>query len=292
MLEQTAKPVALAAKHDVSAYTDQAVQLGLHLIGALLMLLIGMSVARRLADFAQRALGRAHFDATLSGFLRNLVYGLLIALLVVTALGVLGVPSAPMVAALGTAGLAIGLALQGSLSNLAWGVLLAVFRPFRVGDYVTAGGAEGTVESLNLMHTLLLMPDGREAIVPNGKIGSDAITNHNRRGTRRFEITMGIGYRDDLGAAMAEIRQLFDADGRILSDPAPGVWTSGLGDSSVSLVIRAWARTADAWSVQTDLLRAIKERFDAAGISIPVPPRELTVIHGALPAPAPTPGQG
>lgn len=292
MLEQTAKPVALAARHDVSAYTDQAVQLGLHLIGALLVLLIGIAVARRLADFAQRALGRAHFDTTLSGFLRNLVYGLLIALLVVTALGVLGVPSAPMVAALGTAGLAIGLALQGSLSNLAWGVLLAVFRPFRVGDYVTAGGAEGTVESLNLMHTLLLMPDGREAIVPNGKIGSDAITNHNRRGTRRFEITMGIGYRDDIGAAMAEIRQLFEADGRILSDPAPGVWTSGLGDSSVSLVIRAWARTADAWSVQTDLLRTIKERFDAAGISIPVPPRELTVIHGALPAPEPTPGPG
>jgi small conductance mechanosensitive channel len=290
MLEQTVKPAAVAATHEVSAYTDQAVQLGLHLIGALLVLLVGIAIARRLADFAQRALGRAHFDPTLSGFLRNLVYGLLIALLVVTALGVLGVPSAPMVAALGTAGLAIGLALQGSLSNLAWGVLLAVFRPFRVGDYVTAGGAEGTVESLNLMHTLLLMPDGREAIVPNGKIGSDAITNHNRRGTRRFEITMGIGYRDDIGAAMAEIRQLFEADERVLRDPSPGVWTSGLGDSSVSLVIRAWARTADAWSVQTDLLRAIKERFDAAGISIPVPPRELTLIHGALPAPAPGPG--
>jgi small conductance mechanosensitive channel len=289
MLEQTVKPTAIAATREVSAYTDQAVQLGLHLIGALLVLLVGIAIARQLADFAQRALGRANFDATLSGFLRNLVYGLLIALLVVTALGVLGVPSAPMVAALGTAGLAIGLALQGSLSNLAWGVLLAVFRPFRVGDYVTAGGAEGTVENLNLMHTLLLMPDGREAIVPNGKIGGDVITNHNRRGTRRFEITMGIGYRDDIGAAMAEIRQLFEADGRILHDPAPGVWTSGLGESSVSLVIRAWARTADAWGAQTDLMRAIKERFDAAGISIPVPPRELTVIHGGLPAPAPGP---
>jgi small conductance mechanosensitive channel len=273
MFDISAAPVARAATtHDVSAYTDQAVQIGLHLIGALLVLLVGLWVARRLAGLAQRALVRAHFDSTLVGFLRNLIYGLLIALLVVTALGVLGVPSAPMVAALGTAGLAIGLALQGSLSNLAWGVLLAVFRPFRVGDYVTAGGVEGTVESLNLMHTLLLMPDGREAIVPNGKIGSDAITNHNRRGTRRFELALGIGYKDDVGAAMAEIRQLFAADERILREPAPGVWTSGLSDSSVNLVIRAWTRTADAWGAQTDLLRAIKERFDAAGISIPVQP--------------------
>lgn len=291
MFELSVKPAAAAATtHDVSAYTDQAVQIGLHLVGALLVLLVGMWAARRLANFVHAALGRASFDSTLSGFLRNLIYGLLIALLVVTALGVLGVPSAPLVAALGTAGLAIGLALQGSLSNLAWGVLLAVFRPFRVGDYVTAGGVEGTVESLNLMHTLLVMPDGREAIVPNGKIGSDAITNHNRRGTRRFELTMGIGYKDDIGAAMAEIRQLFEADARILQNPAPGVWTSGLGDSSVNLVIRAWTRTADTWGAQTDLLRAIKEHFDAAGISIPIPQRELTVIHGGLPVPAS--GQG
>ena len=291
MLELSVKPAAAAATtHDVSAYTDQAVQIGLHLVAALLVLLVGLWAARRLANFVHGALGRASFDSTLSGFLRNLIYGLLIALLVVTALGVLGVPSAPLVAALGTAGLAIGLALQGSLSNLAWGVLLAVFRPFRVGDYVTAGGVEGTVESLNLMHTLLVMPDGREAIVPNGKIGSDAITNHNRRGTRRFELTMGIGYKDDIGAAMAGIRQLFEADARILQNPAPGVWTSGLGDSSVNLVIRAWTRTADTWGAQTDLLRAIKEHFDAAGISIPIPQRELTVIHGGLPVPAS--GQG
>ena len=137
-----------------------------------------MWVARRLANFVQGALSRARFDTTLSGFMRNLIYGVLIALLVVTALG--------------TAGLAIGLALQGSLSNLAWGVLLAVFRPFRTGDHVTAGGIEGTVESVSPMHTLLVMPDGREAIVPNGKIGSDATLNDNRRGTRRLELKFGI----------------------------------------------------------------------------------------------------
>ena len=158
--------------------------------------------------------------------------------------------TAPLVAALGAAGLAIGLSLQGSLSNLAWGVLLIMFRPFRVGDFVTAGGIEGTVDSINLMHTLLVMPDGREAIVPNAKVGSDAILNYNRRGTRRFELKVGIGYKDDIGAAMAEIKKLFEQDARILKDPAPGVWTSGLGESSVDLVVRAWTVPADFWADQ------------------------------------------
>lgn len=286
MLESV-KPAAKAVSDvDLSSYTDQALKIGLHVLGALLVVLVGMWIARRIADFAQAALGRAKVDVMLSGFLRNLTYGLLIALLLVTALGVLGVPSAPMVAALGTAGLAIGLALQGSLSNLAWGVLLIIFRPFGIGDFVHAGGIDGTVDSINLMHTVLLLPDGREAIVPNGKIGSDAITNYNRRGTRRFELTVGIGYKDNIGAAMAEIRKLFEQDKRILTDPAPGVWTTALGESSVDLVIRAWTATADFWATQTDMLRAIKEAFDGAGISIPFPQRELTVVQGNLPASA------
>ncbi len=271
----SAAPVArAAATHDVSTYTDQAVQLGLRLAGALLVLLVGMWVARRLANFAQAALGRASFDSTLIGFLRNLIYGVLIALLVVTALGVLGVPSAPMVAALGTAGLAIGLALQGSLSNLAWGVLLVVFRPFRVGDYVTAGGAEGTVHSLNLMHTVLILPDNREAVLPNAKIGSDVIVNFNRRGTRRFELKCGIAYRDDADQVMTTITRLFEADPRILKDPAPGVWIESLSAQTVNLVLRAWTRSADGWAAQTDLLRAIRQLVDAQQISLPVLPPE------------------
>jgi small conductance mechanosensitive channel len=271
----SAAPVArAAATHDVSAYTDQAVQLGLRLAGALLVLLVGMWVARRLANFAQAALGRASFDSTLIGFLRNLIYGVLIALLVVTALGVLGVPSAPMVAALGTAGLAIGLALQGSLSNLAWGVLLVVFRPFRVGDYVSAGGAEGTVQSLNLMHTVLILPDNREAVLPNAKIGSDVIVNFNRRGTRRFELKFGIAYRDDADQVMTTITRLFEADPRILKDPPPGVWIESLSAQTVNLVLRAWTRSADGWAAQTDLLRAIRQLVDAQQISLPVLPPE------------------
>jgi len=275
-----ASMVAVPTPHDVSAYTDQAVQLGLHLIGALLVLLVGMWIARRLANFAQGALGRASFDSTLSGFLRNLIYGVLIALLVVTALGVLGVPSAPMVAALGTAGLAIGLALQGSLSNLAWGVLLAVFRPFRVGDYVTAGGVEGTVGSLNLMHTLLILPDNREAIVPNGKIGSDAIVNFNRRGTRRFELKFGIAYRDDTDKVIATITRLIEADKRVLKDPAPGVWIESLAAQTVNLVLRGLTGSGDSWNVQTDLWRAIKRQIDARQISVTAGPQEIALVRG------------
>lgn len=280
MLDHSGRPAAVAAV-DVSAYTDQAVQVGLHLIGALLVLLVGMWVARRLANFAQAALGRANFDSTLSGFLRNLIYGVLIALLVVTALGVLGVPSAPMVAALGTAGLAIGLALQGSLSNLAWGVLLVVFRPFRVGDYVNAGGTEGTVQSINLMHTQLILPDNREAILPNAKIGSDAIINFNRLGTRRFELKLGIAYRDDADQVMATIMQLMASDPRILKEPVPGVWIEGLAGQTVNLVLRGWTRSGDTWGAQTDLLRAIKQKIDAQQISVPVVPHEVTLVQGA-----------
>lgn len=271
------------SQQDLARYGDQAIQLGLRLAAALLVVLVGIWVARRLANVAERAFGRARFDVTLASFLRNLLYGILIALLIVTALQVAGVPSAPLVAALGAGGLAIGLSLQGSLSNLAWGVLLALFRPFRVGDFVEVGGTMGSVDAINLMYTQLVMPDGREAIIPNAKIGGDAIINFNRRGTRRFELTVGIGYKDDIGAAMAEIEKLFEADPRILKDPAPGVWTTALGESSVDLVIRAWATSADFWPAQTDLLRAIKESFDAAGISIPFPQRELTVIQGSLP---------
>jgi small conductance mechanosensitive channel len=251
---------------------------GPSLLGALLVLLLGHWLAARLANFMQRAMNRASVDPTLSGFLRNLLYGVLIALLVVMALQTAGVPGAPLLAALGAGGLAIGLALQGSLSNLAWGVLLIVFRPFNVGDFIHAGGVDGTVEGINLMHTRLVLADNREATVPNAKIGADAIVNFSRRGTRRFELRVGIGYGDDIGKAIGVVQRLFDADVRILKDPAATVWTDSLGDSAVILLLRAYTRTGDFWPAQTDLLRAIKETFDAEGISIPFPQREVRLV--------------
>ncbi|HUA81091.1 MAG TPA: mechanosensitive ion channel domain-containing protein [Dyella sp.] len=255
---------------------------GAALIGALLVLLIGSWLAARIANFLQRAMHRASVDPTLSGFLRNLLYGVLIAVLIVIALQTAGVPSAPLLAALGAGGLAIGLALQGSLSNLAWGVLLIVFRPFKVGDFIQAGGVDGTVQALNLMHTQLVLADNREAVVPNAKIGADAIINFSRRGTRRFELRVGIGYGEDIGKAMAVMQRLIAADPRILKDPAPTVWTDSLGESAVYLLLRAYSSTSDFWPAQTDLLRAVKETFDAESIHIPYPQREVRVLGGTV----------
>ena len=262
---------------DMPELPHQAFHFGLQLALALLLLLLGFWVAARLANLFRRALERTHMDATLSGFLRNMAYGALIVLLVVTTLDFAGLPSAPFITALGAAGLAIGLALQGSLSNLAWGVLLIVFRPFRIGDVVQLGAIEGTVERIDLMQTWLVMPDNREAIVPNAKVGSDAIVNFNRLGKRRFEIKVGIGYGDDIGRAMRIVRELFDEDPRILENPAPGVWLNALGESTVDLVIRAWSAVGDLWETQTAFTLALKQRFDAEGISLPFPQHEVTM---------------
>jgi small conductance mechanosensitive channel len=256
-----------------------ATNVGPRLLGALLILLIGAWLAARLANFTQRALHRAKVDDTLGGFLRNLVYGVLLAVLVAMALTALGVSPAPMVAALGTAGLAIGLALQGSLSNLAWGVLLIMFRPFRVGDYVTAGGIDGTVESINLMHTHLVLPDNREAIVPNAKVGSDAILNFNRLGTRRIDLKIGLGWRDDLEHAMAALRQVLADEPLVLAEPAPGVWVDGIAGQAVTLVLRGWVKSGDAWAAQTALLRAVKRRIDAGELSLPATAHEVSVVQ-------------
>lgn len=264
-----------------STLSEGVIQAGLNLLVALLILLVGIWLAARLANFSQRALQRAAVDVTLAGFLRNLIYGVLVAVLIVMALTKAGVPSAPLVAALGAGGLAIGLALQGSLSNLAWGVLLVVFRPFRVGDYVSAGGTEGTVQSINLMHTLLVLPDNREATLPNAKIGSDVIVNFNRRGTRRFELKLGIGHRDDTDQVMAGIVRLLEADARVLKDPAPGVWIESLAGQTVNLLVRGWTSSADGWTTQTDLLRAIKRQIDAGQISIPTAPLDVRLVGDA-----------
>lgn len=265
--------------------SEGVIQAGLNLLVALLILLVGIWLAARLANFSQRALQRAAVDVTLAGFLRNLIYGVLVAVLIVMALTKAGVPSAPLVAALGAGGLAIGLALQGSLSNLAWGVLLVVFRPFRVGDYVSAGGTEGTVQSINLMHTLLVLPDNREATLPNAKIGSDVIVNFNRRGTRRFELKLGIGHRGDTDQVMDGIMHLLEADERVLKDPAPGVWIESLVGQTVNLVVRGWTSSANGWATQTDLLRAIKRQIDAGQIGIPTAPLEVRLV-GDRAAPA------
>ena len=265
----------LLRRLDLPNLPVQALHDGLRLLIALLLFLVGLWLAARVANIARRALQRARVEPTLVSFLRNGFYGVLIAMMSVAVLDFAGIPTASLVAAIGAAGIAIGLALQGSLSNLAWGVLLILFRPFRVGDYIDAGGVSGTVESISLMHTVLVLADNREAVIPNAKVGADTVINYNRRGTRRAQVQVGIGYGADLGRALQILQAMLAADARVLAEPAPAVFVAGLGDSAVNLTVWAWARRGDWWPLQQDLPRRVKETLDAAGISIPFPQREL-----------------
>ncbi len=242
----------------------------------LLLFLFGLWLAARLANLIRRGMQRAQVETTLVVFLRNLSYGFMVAIISVAALTRVGVPSASLITALGAAGLAIGLALQGSLSNLAWGVLLAVFRPFRVGDWVEIGGEiDGKVENINLMHTELVLADNRIAVLPNSKVGSATIINFNRRNTRRIEQLVGIAYEADTARAITVLQQIVQYDPRVLSEPTPQVYVTELADSSVNLNLRAWVATEDFWSIKMELLQRIKQALDTAGIGIPYPQREV-----------------
>ncbi len=260
---------------DLPDLSHTGLQLGLRLLFALLLFALGLWLAARVANLVRRMLKRARVEPTLIPFLRNSLYGALIVLIAVAVLGYVGVPTASLVAAVGAAGLAIGLALQGSLSNLAWGVLLILFRPFRTGDWVDAGGYSGSVEAISLMHTTLVLADNRVAVIPNAKVGADAIVNYNRRSTRRAEVQVGVGYGEDLERTLAVLSAMLQADARVLGDPAPQVYVSSLGDSTVNVTLRAFAQRADWWPLQMDLPRMTKQTLDAAGIVMPFPQREV-----------------
>ena len=262
-------------RFDLPDLSHTGLQLGLRLLFALLLFALGLWLAARVANLVRRMLKRARVEPTLIPFLRNSLYGALIVLIAVAVLGYVGVPTASLVAAVGAAGLAIGLALQGSLSNLAWGVLLILFRPFRTGDWVDAGGYSGSVEAISLMHTTLVLADNRVAVIPNAKVGADAIVNYNRRSTRRAEVQVGVGYGEDLERTLAVLSAMLQADARVLGDPAPQVYVSSLGDSTVNVTLRAFAQRADWWPLQMDLPRMTKQTLDAAGIVMPFPQREV-----------------
>lgn len=256
-------------------FMEMLLMAGLKVLGALLLLVVGIWLCARIANLFRRTLTRAEVDVTLVVFLRNLTYGILVVLLLVATLQLVGVPSASLVAAVGAAGLAIGLSLQGSLSNLAWGVLLIVFRPFRAGDLVNVGGQTGTVESISLMYTTLVTLDNQVAVIPNSKVGSDAIININARDKRRAEIKMRLPYSVDVDKAMQVIRQTFDEDARVLKDPEPAIFVVGLDDGNVELSARAWANTPDYWGMYTDLNHAVKRNLNKAGIRMAPPQREI-----------------
>lgn len=250
-------------------------------IGAILILIGGWIVAGWVRRACLRAFNRSkRIDDTVAPFLAAAVrYGVLV-IIVVMVLAQFGVQTASIIAALGAAGLAIGLALQGTLSNIAAGLMLLVLRPFNVGDSINAGSVEGAVESIGLFATELRSADGIYLFVPNSEIWNKAIRNFSRNGTRRLDIAVGVAYEDDVEEALEVLRNLVKAEPRLLNEPGPQVTVKNLGESSVDLNVRGWAARSDYWSVVWDLNKNIKKALDAAGISIPYPQRDLRIVDG------------
>lgn len=241
-------------------------------IKALIVLVLGWIVARAISGFVRRRINSTpHIDPTLGNFVASLVKWVLLAIVFVAVLGIFGIEATSIVAILGAASLAIGLALQGTLSDLAAGVMLVVFRPYKLGQYVDIGGTAGTVKDLNLFTTELVTPDNVQIIVPNGQSWGSVITNFSAHDTRRVDLVFGIDYGDNADEAMQIILDIAKADERVLSDPEPWVRVTNLGDSSVDLTARIWCAAADYWDVKFETTKTVKEAFDAKGVSIPYP---------------------
>ena len=247
----------------------------LKVVGAILIFIIGKWLARYLSKLLGKILRKNNMDETLTSFLGHITYYTLFLLVLIAAAGQLGINTTSFLTIIGAAGLAVALALKDSLSNFASGVMLILFRPFKVGDYVTAGGQSGTVESIDIFNTILKTPDNQTVIVPNSSITTDVITNVNAKPTRRIDLVVGIGYDDNIGEAKSVFEDLIKADSRILSDPAPTIAVSELADSSVNFVVRPWVKTADYWAVRRDLTEKIKLTFDEKGISFPYPQQDV-----------------
>jgi len=245
---------------------------------ALAIFFIGRAVVRLIIGVARKLLERTGTDAILVNFISAIANAVLMLFIVIAALDRLGVDTTSLVALIGAAGLAIGLSLQDSLKNFASGVLLIVFRPFKAGDYIEAGGTSGVVENINIFNTVMRTPDNREVIVPNGAIYGGTITNYSARDTRRIDLVFGIGYGDDMRKAKEIMQEILDSHELILNDPAPTVGVAELADSSVNFYVRPWVKSEDYGNVRSELLESIKFAFDENSISIPFPQMELHMI--------------
>ena len=260
------------------------IEYGVDIVGAIVLLIIGWTVAGWARRGVRHALERVpRMDETLKPFLAKLVWYVIMAFVLVAVLSQFGVQTTSVIAVLGAAGLAIGLALQGTLANVASGVMLLFLRPFNIGDYVDAGGIAGTVVEIGLFNTEIKTRKGLCLIVPNKIIWESPITNFSRNPTRRFDITVGICYGDDVNGATDLLMGLLTGDERILDDPEPLAVVEELGDSAVIINLRAWTRAEDFWAAVWDLKKAIKVEFEVTGYSIPFPQRDIHIVSGDLP---------
>lgn len=255
----------------MNEYTPVLIDFGIRLLTAIGIFVVGRYIAGLIVKVVRGLLQKQSVDPTVEQFIGSLLKSLLMVMVVVVVLTQLGIETASLIAVLGAAGLAVGLALQGSLANFASGVLLIVLRPCKAGDYIDAGGSSGTVEKIDILATTLVTPDNKVVVIPNSSIMGGAITNYSAKNTRRIDLELGVGYDADLNQVKTTVMQLLEADSRVLKTPAPTVEVVTLADSSVNFVVRPWVATSDYWGTYFDLQKGMKEAMDKAGINIPYP---------------------
>ena len=275
----------------VSALLDKAPEVlliyGSNIVLALAIFFIGKWAARRLVDFVAQVTASRGLDPTVGGFVRNIVYIGLLALIIIATLSQLGVPTASFIAIIGAVGLAIGLALQGSLSNFASGVLLVSFRPCKVGDYIEGAGVAGTVDQITVFSTALITPDQRTITVPNSSLLGGPIINYTTSPSRRLDLVISVAYDSNLDEVKTLLRDIVENDPRVLDEKKPvQIGVLALADSAINFAVRPWVSNDDYWSLHFDLHERIKERFDEAGVTIPFPQLQVAV-HGAVPGAVP-----
>jgi small conductance mechanosensitive channel len=256
-----------------------ALTYGVNIVIALIILIVGIWIAKKLTKITENLMGKRNMDPTLTKFIAGLVKILLYVIVIIAAIDKAGIESTSFVAILGAAGLAVGFALQGSLSNFAAGVMLIIFKPIKVGDFVEAAGVMGSVEEIGIFVTTLVTPDNKTIYVPNSQMGGGIITNYSVKDTRRVDMEFGIGYSDDIDKARKVIFEVLSNDSRILKDPAPDVFVATLADSSVNFKVRPWVNKADYWGVYFDVTENIKKKFDENNISIPFPQTDVHLYN-------------
>lgn len=259
-------------------FQSLGVDFAISAVTAVVIFYVGRIVARVLSRGLRKLMQAQHVDKILESFISNLVYWALMAFVIIAAITELGVETTSFIAMLGAAGLAVGLAMQGSLSNFAAGVLIVLARHYRVGDWIEAGGVAGTVEDVQILTTTLKTGDNKSIIIPNSEIMGNIIINYSANAARRVDMVFGVGYGDDIDKVRAAIKDVISNDQRVLAEPECLIAVGELADSSVNFNVRPWVKTADYWAVKWDITEAIKKRFDKEGISIPFPQRDVHII--------------
>lgn len=267
---------------EINVYLAQeGTSLAIHIVVALVIFFVGKWVANLLSRFCVRLMRQAKVDETLSRFLANIIYAILMVVVILASLSELGIDTTSLAAVLAAAGFAVGMALQGTLGSFASGVMLILFKPFKLGDFIEAGSTSGIVEEIQIFSTRLRTGDNIAIIVPNAQITGGTIKNYSHKPTRRIDLVIGCGYDDDLKEVKSFLEHAIRSDERVLSDPEPVVAVNELGDSSVNFIVRPWVNNADYWATRWDLTEKIKLGFDERGFNIPYPTRDLHVYNEA-----------